>query len=496
MLDLPDPEPCLPVVVAPVVRDAQGRLSPGVLHLRVEVDVVRLHRQRGYLRVHPEEAPVAVAEPILVCPAPHGHVRRHKDASGLDRLDVPTEEHDRGPADKAQVAPVYGVATRVVYGPAGGGGPSGDVRLLGQGAAKPVVIVDHEALADHTVLVEPGDEHEAGVLQRVRREDDVNALGTTVGQELEVPGGERPRHHRIQGRRFGADVAAVIPAEPAVDARLALAPILADNRGRGWERMVAEVLCCLHEELVGSAGPQGREGVVTASRCLERVAALLDLAVYVAAPPRYPGLILHTIVVRFKIVVANGPVDDMRTLRQLLFPVTLDPFGPLTKVFAQLAPRPAGPVYRTTTDADRGRQPQRVFWLWAHGPGQYMGGSLRVRAPGHGVRVHRGREAGTGGVAQLVELRPEIVRMIVGTFVYSQDREASLGQLPRQDRTGRPNPDDHDVSMFVRHLQFSFPLCFLLGYPPCPGGSSGSPGRVGIQGVSSSGTMGSGPGRW
>src|SRR5215204_82456 len=81
------------------------------------------------------------------------------DASGFDRLDVPAEEHDRGAADKVQVAPVYGVAARVVYGPAGGGRPGVDVRLLRQGAAEPVVVVDHEPLADHAVPVESGDEH-------------------------------------------------------------------------------------------------------------------------------------------------------------------------------------------------------------------------------------------------------------------------------------------------------------------------------------------------
>ena len=150
---------------------------------------------------------------------------------------------------------------------------------------------------------------------------EIDARDFALGARLEI---RLAQQHR-QDRRLRAGLGIIGAAEPFAEAaKGALAERDAERIGVGLrqisrrlrKRLVAELLRGLGEQRVAVALLLRRRRIGPRARALERIAAVLDLAVEIAGRARGAAQILELIVMRLEIVVGDAPILDGHVLRQ------------------------------------------------------------------------------------------------------------------------------------------------------------------------------------
>ena len=298
----------------------------------------------------------------------------------------------------------------------------------------------------HVLVGVAGEQHEAGGLEELLAVLHVGDAGDPapvvgldapdvgVGHHLQAPGGLGPGNRRHRGRVLRVDVAPAPVAEPVVHAaRAPLVGARVDGGGPGEGLPVQRARRVRHA--LQEAGPAQRgHRVVAGAGALERVAPLVATAGDVAGLPRDADLVLHPVVVRLELGVAEGPVLDRRSLGQARPAVAPRRRRDHLEV-PRVEPPALGPVVQ-------GGAADGVH----HGVAAALDRGLRLRAPEGrhlvGALLHRERP-GPHVVPELVG--GEVAAGEASAGLESDHVEPGLGEGKGGDAAGRPEPHDDDV---------------------------------------------------
>ena len=214
-------------------------------------------------------------------------------------------------------------------------------------------------------------------------------------------------------------------------------------RGVGrWPRegVIARVARGVGKHLARQNGCQRRQRIFAGARCLERVAALLDLSAEIAGLAGNRGGVFELVIIRLELGVSDSPVLDGHVLGNGLLAVTLLVVGADLEFHVGPAPGVAAPMHGGAAD-DLARQERTE-------PTHRQRILLRVVAHGDGVARGVLHQVVTHDITQLVTDIGQCVIIFAGAHATAFERDdfqAGLGQLLGQNAAGPAQADDDDV---------------------------------------------------
>ena len=213
--------------------------------------------------------------------------------------------------------------------------------------------------------------------------------------------------------------------------------------------MVAVVFRRLGEHLARQDRRERRQRIIARARRLERVAAALDLAIYVAGLARHRRSVFELVVIRLELGVGDAPILDGHVGRDEALAVALLVEAADLELHVGPTPGVAAPVHGRAADdlagQERAEPPHRQ---------RFLRGIVA-----HRERVARGvlHEVVTHHVAQLVADIGHRIVLVGAAHRAALERDhlqPGLGQFLREDAAGPAQPDDDGVDFFQfgRHV--------------------------------------------
>ena len=255
-----------------------------------------------------------------------------------------------------------------------------------------------------------------------------------LGDDLEASGLLRARDGGDVRAVLRVDVAAAAIAEAVVHARRAILEALGVDRRRAGEGMPAQRPRGRGHAIEIAGTAQRRHRVRPPPRRFVDVAATIDGAEYVAGLARHADLMLHQVVVRLELFVAERPVLHGGPRRKARAAVAAGGLAHHLEVPRRQAPALRPVVQRGAADA--------VHHHVAGGPRRRRRRVDPVRRHLAIALLHRHRPV-AHVVADLVGC--EVLAGEPGAGLEAYHAQASLGQRQHGDAAGGAEPDHHHI---------------------------------------------------